>query len=227
MDCGNPCPLVAYIVPVVTSEEYKKASAEKYIEGLKASFEKEVGNRYTELGLTEPTVGSEAFNHVFYGEQERADFESMILRYEGVMSNTGTLNKKKVEEEYGEIIKSLELPSEMTKRLFKKPLADDLEKSNEFMKGYLEKIYLIQQSYFAILYKHEQIIEDAVDNGIIDIEGFMKKKDTYPEDLQFALDGMIKQNMYPMSIKNWAPIAPVFKKNEHSAKIRSSIHPES
>ena len=214
------------IVPVVTSEEYKKASAEKYIERLKASFEKEVGNRYTELGLAEPTEDGAEFNHIYYGNQQRTDFDYMIRRYEAVISSTGSLNKKKVEEEYGEIIKSLELPSEMTKRLFKKSIADDLEKSNEFMLGYLEKIYLIQQSYFAILYKHEQIIEDAVDNGIIDIEGFMKQKDTYPEDLQFALDGMIKQNMYPVSIKNWAPIAPVFKKNEHSAKIRSSIHPD-
>ena len=54
----------------------------------------------------------------------------------------------------------------------------------------------------------------------------MKKKETYPKELQLALDGMIKQNIYPMSIKNWVSIAPIFKKNEHSAKIRSSIHPD-
>ncbi|MER2090470.1 MAG: hypothetical protein ABS920_12090, partial [Sporosarcina sp.] len=150
------------IVPVVTSEEYKKASAEKYIERLKASFEKEVGNRYNELGLKETTEDGVEFNHIFYGKQERDDFVSMIRRYEGDIRNTGTLDKKKVGEEYAKIIKSLELPSAMTKRLFKQPLADDVEKSGEFIKEYLEQYYILQQSYFTVLVKYEQLIEDAV-----------------------------------------------------------------
>ena len=215
------------IVPVVTSEEYKMASDEKYLERLGASFEKEIGNRYTELGLKETTEKDMVeFNPNQYGKQQRDDFESMVHSYEKDLTKTGTLNKKKMKKEYQKIIKSLELPSEMTARLFKNPLTDDMEKSDEFMKGYLEQFTVIQQSYYMVLFKDSKIIEDAVVDGELDIDKFMEKKDTYPEDLQLALDGMIKQNIYPESITNWVAIAPVFKKNKVSAKFRSSIHPD-
>src|SRR4051794_28020011 len=105
----------------------------------------------------------------------------------------------------------------MTARLFKNPLTDDMEKSEEFIKGYLEQFNVIQQAYYMALYKDSKIIDDAAIDGGIDIDKFMKKKETYPKELQLALDGMIKQNMYLISIRNWVPIAPIFKKNEHSA----------
>ena len=215
------------IVPVVTSEEYKMASDEKYLERLGVSFEKEIGSRYTELGLKESTEEDIVeFNPNQYGKQQRDDFESMVHRYDKDLTKTGTLNKKKIKKEYRKIIKSLELPSVMTARLFKNPLTDDMEKSDEFMKGYLEQFTVIQNSYYMVLINGSKIIEDAVVDGELDIDKFMEKKDTYPEELQLALDGMIKQNIYPESIKNWGAIAPVFKKNKVSAKIRSSIHPD-
>ena len=137
------------LVPVVTSEEYKMASDEKYLERLGASFEKEIGNRYTELGLKESTEeDSVEYNPIQYGKQQREDFESMVHSYEKDLTKTGTLNRKKLKKEYRKIIKSLELPSEMTARLFKNPLTDDMEKSEEFMKGYLEQFNVIQQSYY-------------------------------------------------------------------------------
>lgn len=215
------------IVPVVTSEEYKMASDEKYLERLGASFEKEIGNRYTELGLKESTEEDMVeFNPNQYGKQQRDDFESMVHRYEKDLTKTGTLNKKKMKKEYRKITKSLELPSEMTARLFKNPLTDDMEKSDEFMKAYLKQFIVIQQSYYMVLIKSSKIIEDAIVDGEIDMDKFMEKKDTYPEELQLALDGMIKQNIYPESIMNWGAIAPVFKKNKFSAEFRSSIHPD-
>ena len=200
----------------------------KYLERLGASFEKEIGSRYTELGLTETSEKDIVeFNPNQYGKQQRDDFESLVHSYEKDLTKTGTLNKKKMKREYQKIIKSLELPSEMTARLFKNPLTDDMKKSDEFMKGYLEQFTVIQQSYYMVLFKGSKIIEDAVVDGELDIDKFMEKKDTYPEDLQLALDGMIKQNIYPESITNWAAIAPVFNKNKISAKFRSSIHPRS
>lgn len=215
------------LVPVVTSEEYKMASDEKYLERLGASFEKEIGSRYTELGFKESTEEDMVeYNPNQFGKKQRDDFESMVHRYEKDLTKTGTLNKKKMKKEYQKIIKSLELPSEMTARLFKNPLTDDMEKSDEFMKRYLEQFTVIQNSYYMVLFKGSKFIEAAVVDGELDMEKFMEKKDTYPEELQLALDGMIKQNIYPESIKNWGTIAPVFKKNKLSAKIRSSIHPD-
>lgn len=213
------------IIPIVTGEEYKKTSAEKYVERLKESFEQEIGGRYSELGLIESTEEDKLdYNYIWYGNQARADFESMIKRYEGVIDKTGTLNKKKIEDEYGKIINKLELPSEMANRLVKKPLANDKAKSGEFMKGYLEKYDVLQQAYFMTFIKHEQITADAIANESFAADKFIQKKDTYPEDLQQALDGMIKQNIYPTFIKGFGTLAPSYGKNDFSAKIRSSIH---
>ena len=63
----------------------------------------------------------------------------------------------------------------------------------------------------------------SIDEGV-DVEKFMKKRDSYPEDLQNALDGMIKQNIYPTYIKEWGSIIPSYGKNDFNANIRSSIH---
>lgn len=215
------------LVPVVTSEEYKMASDEKYLEQLGASFEKEIGYRYTELGLKESTEEDILdFNPNQYGKQQREDFESMVRRYEKVLTKIGTLNKKRIKKDYQAIIKSLELPSEMTAQLFKNPLTDDVKKSDEFMKRYLKQFTVIQQSYYTVLFKSSKIIEDEIVDGELDIDKFMEKKDTYPEELQLALNGMSKQNIYPESVTNWGAIVPVFQKNKLGAKIRSSIHPD-
>lgn len=213
------------IVPIVTGEEYKKASAEKYVERLKESFEQEIESRYSELGLTEPTeVDKLDYNYPWYGKSARADFKSMIARYEGVIAKTGTLNKKMIEDEYGKIIEKLKLPSEMVNRLFENPLANDKVKSEEFMKGYLEQVDSLQQAYYTMIIKHEQVIADAIANESVAADTFTQKKDTYPEELQLALDGMIKQNIYPTYIKGKGGLGPVYGKNSFSAKVRSSIH---
>ena len=102
---------------------------------------------------------------MLYGNKARVDFEAMTTRYERVIAETGILNKKKVSEEYKEIIKTVELPSEMAERLVKNPLTNDKVNSEEFMKGYLEQYDILQQSYYMIFFKHEQLIRDAIDNG--------------------------------------------------------------
>ncbi|MBO0589637.1 hypothetical protein [Sporosarcina sp. E16_8] len=213
------------IVPIITGEEYKKASAEKYVERLKGSFENEMESRYSELGLTESTEKEKLdYNYIRYGKQARDDFESMIARYESVIAKTGTLNKEKIEDEYGKIINQLELPSEMVSRVVKNSLVNDKVKSEEFMKGYIEQYDTLQQAYYMTFIKHDQIIADAIVDETFAGDTFMQNKDTYPEELQQALDGMIKQNIYPTFIKGFGTIAPIYGKNDFSAKIRSSIH---
>ncbi|MBO1914409.1 hypothetical protein J4G37_57525, partial [Microvirga sp. 3-52] len=58
----------------------------------------------------------------------------------------------------------------------------------------------------------------------IDIDKFMEKKDSYPEDFQKVLTGLEKQNFYPASIPMYAPLFPKYQTNELSKKIRSSLH---
>ena len=75
-----------------------------------------------------------------------------------------------------------------------------------------------------LYHRHNDIIENAMIDGGIDIEKFMEKKDTYPEDFQKILTGLEKQNYYPVSIPDIVPFYPQYQTNELSKKIRSALH---
>ena len=60
------------VTSVVTSEEYQKTAAEKYMERLKESFEDEMSTRFAELGLAESTENdSPEWNSISYGKEAR------------------------------------------------------------------------------------------------------------------------------------------------------------
>ena len=211
-------------VSVVTGEEYQRSSAEKYVERIKVSFEKEVENKFNELGFPEVTDQND---HNFYGqfsEAPRSNFDEMIRRYERVLSSNEKIDKKNIKKEYVEILDQLQLPSEMAKQLIKNPLTNDKEKSEEFISLYLDKLYSIENSFHSIYYNHHEIIEAAIVKGTIDIEKFMGNMDRYPEEFQKILIGMEKQNYYPVSIPDMAPFYPQYQSNELSGKIRKALH---
>ena len=173
--------LLLVMVPAVTGEEYKKASAEKYVEQLKVSFEEEIASRHAELGLTEPTEEDKQEYYYFgYGKQAREDFEMMIQREERVIAETGKIDKKNIGKQYDEIIKTLALPSELAEQLVKNPLTSDKEKSAEFIIEYVKQINEIQQAYSAFFYRYHQFIEDATVDGEINIEKYLEMKESYP-----------------------------------------------
>lgn len=210
------------IVPVFTDEEHQKIATEKYIEQLKASFEEEIESRYAQLGLKESTEEDQQNYYYFtaYGKQAREDFETMLQEVE----ENGETNKKTINNEYAAIISSMELPAEMVEQLVKNPLTDDKDKSTEFISKYVKQVFDIQQSYVASIYEHQQLIEEALDEGLFQIEKFLEKKETYPEELQNALNSMEKQNLYIDSVSEWAALVPSFARNELSSKIKASIH---
>ncbi|WP_203249249.1 RNA polymerase sigma factor [Sporosarcina beigongshangi] len=214
------------IIPVFTDEERQKIAAEKYIEQLKTSFEEEIGNRYAQLGLKESTEEDQQNYYYFteYGKQAREDFETMLQEEEKNIVENGKINKKTINNKYAAIIKSIELPSEMVEQLIKHPLTDDKDKSMEFISNYVKQIFSIQQSYVASIYQHQQLIEEAMSEGQFQIEKFLEKKETYPEELQNALNSMEKQNLYIDSVSEWAALVPSFARNELSGRIKASIH---
>jgi len=211
--------LLLVIVPAVTGEEYKKASAEKYVEQLKVSFAEEIASRHAVLGLSEPTEeDKQEFYYFGYGKQAREDFEMMIQREERVIAESGRIDKKSIGKQYDEIVKTLTLPSEMVEQLVKNPLISDKEKSEEFIIEYLKQINEIQQSYSAILFRHHQLIENVTVDGAINVEKYLEMKESYPEELQKALNSMEKQNLYLV------PLYSGYAKTELSAQIKASIH---
>lgn len=217
---------VLVIVPVFTGEEYQKNSAVDFMEQLKISFGEELASRYAQLGLKESTEEDQQNYYYFtpYGKQAREDFETMFQEEEKSIENNGKINKKTIKNKYAAIINSMELPSEMVEELIKRPLANDKEKSTEFISKYVKQINDIQQSYMASIHQHQQLIDPAVHDGVFQIGKFLEKKETYPEELQNALNSMEKQNLYLDSVSGWAVLVPSFARNELSAKVKASIH---
>ena len=216
--------LTLITVSVVTGEEYQKSSAEKYVERLKVSFEKEVENKFDELGFPEKIEQADYEFISGFADAPRSDLDAMIRRLERQLRKNEKVDKKEIKKEYKEILDQLQLPSEMAEQLIKNPLTNDMRKSEEFINSYLEKLSHIEQSFYTIYYNHIEIINDAMVNGTIDIEKFMEKKDTYPEDFQKVLTGMEKQNYYPVSIPDVAELYPQYQSNELSESIRKSLH---
>ena len=211
-------------VSVVTGEEYQKSSVEKYVESLKVSFEKEVENKFDELGFPE-TIEQDDYEFTSgFSQNPRSNFDEMIRRFERQLSSNEKVDKKEIKKEYKVILEQLQLPSEMAEQLIKNPLTNDKRKSEEFINLYIEKLYSIQDSFYSIYYNHQEIIEGAIVNETIDIEKFMGKMDTYPEEVQKILIGLEKQNYYPVSIPNVAPFYPQYQSNELSKKIRNALH---
>ena len=181
--------LTLITVSVVTGEEYQKSSTEKYVERLKVSFEKEVESKFDELGFPE-TIKQNDYEFVSgFADAPRSDFDAMIRRLERQLRKNEKVEKKEIKKEYKEILEQLQLPSEMAEQLIKNPLTNDKGKSEEFINSYLEKLSSIQDSFYTIYYNHIEIIEDAIVEETIDIEKFLEKMDTYPEDFKkFSLE---------------------------------------
>ncbi|WP_124071277.1 RNA polymerase sigma factor [Filibacter tadaridae] len=216
--------LTLIIVPVVTSEEYKQASAEKYLERIKSSFNEKMKRQYKELGLSETEKESEVDFHIGeYGAQERLDFDLMISRYERLLAESGTFNKEKMDEEYKSIVKNMEIPSDMVNSLVRNPLTEDKKKSETFISEYWGKVELLQQHYINLLMHYQTLVNKAVVDGKVDIEKLNAEKDTYPKELQEALKGMANQNFQLTAVSGWGVIA-VYEKNEVGDQIRNSIH---
>lgn len=216
------------LIPIVTGDEYQKASGEKYIEQLKESFEEEIASRYEQLGLKESTEEDHQNYYYFtaYGKQAREDFERRIEHEAFSLAETGRLNKKKLKKQYDEIIRQLALPSEMVEQLIKQPLTSDKEKSAKFISEYMKQMYDIRESYITFTFQHQLLIEEAKVEGTVQIEKFLGNKESYPEELQQALNRMEEQNLYLTSMPQWDNVVPAFSRNELSAQMKASIHPD-
>ena len=184
-------------VSIVSGEEYQISSAEKYIERLKISFEKEVADKFTELGFPETIEQDDYSFGSQFSESARRDFDEMIRNYERQLSREEKFDKKELKKEYQAILEQLKLPSEMAAQLIKNPLTNDKEKSEMFIIEYIQKLEEILDGFYQVYFKHHELIDKTIVDGSINIEKFMEKLDTYPEELRDLLIGLEKQNYYP------------------------------
>ncbi|MFC5591892.1 RNA polymerase sigma factor [Sporosarcina soli] len=213
--------LFALIVSsILTSEDYQKKAAEKYLERFKESLEDEMSTRYAKLGLPLSTEEDTQNTYLeFYGREAQMEFQNLTRRLEKELQDTGTINRKNAKEQYAAISETLAFPSEMLEKLVKNPLANDREQSERFIKEYMERYYDFQHAYQLLLSEYPTETEQAMVNGKMDLE-----QSTYPEKLQKAVKGMRAQNIYPTVIPQWNTIVPIFQKNEISEQMRASLH---
>lgn len=216
--------IILLTISVVTSEEYKRSSDEKYLARLKTSFENEMATKYMTLGLVEPKGEEQEFYSDMFGYDERQQFEGVTKKIQEQLTNNEKINRKNVQEQYGEIMGNLELPSEMVAKLLKKPLSDDRASSEVFIKAYINKVNWISDLYRVALYEHKGVIIEKVENGTIDVEELLQKKNTYPEEIRTVLGTMGDQNIGLVKESEWDYFHPIYLENEVGLAIRDSIH---
>ncbi|MCM3711571.1 RNA polymerase sigma factor [Sporosarcina luteola] len=214
------------LITYTNSEAYQKKSAEKFIEKARASFQKELERNSYLAGISIKDKKENLYTE-WYGEETIRKFDVFINRLEGQVDRSGRVDKKKAEEEYGVIVKELEVPSEMVKKLLKKPLVDDEEKSMDFMNEYLGKVNKLYQSYMNVLYENEKAIQGAEWNeeGGFDYESFTKSKSKYPQEFRQAIDGMMEQGYSLKSGPYDNYVYPEFGQPELTVVLRENLHP--
>jgi len=216
--------IILLTISVVTSEEYKKSFDEKYLANLKTSFENEMATMFMTLGLVEPKGEEQEFYRDMFGYDERQQFEQLTKILHKQLTNNEKINRENVQKQYEEIMGNLDIPSEMVAKLLKKPLTDDRASSEAFIKEYLNKINWISDLYSVSLYEHKGIITEELENGMIDVEELLLKKNTYPEEIRTVLGAMGDQNIGLVKESERDYFYPLYLENEVGIAIRDSIH---
>lgn len=210
-------------ISVVTSEEYKKSSDEKYLVRLTASFENEMATKFMTLGLVEPKGEEQELYGDMHGQDGRQQFEQLTKKLQKQLTNNEKINRENVQQQYGEIMGNMEFPSEMVAKLLKKPLTDDRASSEVFIKAYINKTNWISDLYRIALDEHNGVITEKLEKGTIDIEKLLLKKNTYSEELRGILGAMEGQNLGLFNdSENY--FYPIYLKSDVSLAIRDSIH---
>lgn len=216
--------IILLTISVMTSEEYKKSSDEKYLARLKTSFENEIATTFMTLGLVEPKGEEQEFYRDMFGYDERQQFEKLTKKLQKQLTNNEKINRENVQKQYGEIMGNLEFPSEMIAKLLKKPLTDDRASSEAFIKAYITKVNWISDLYRVALYEHKGVITEKLDNGSIDVEELLLKKNAYPEEIRTVLGAMGDQNIGLVNDSEWDYLSPIYLESEVGLAIRNSIH---
>lgn len=218
--------LVAIVtVPVVTSEEYRTSSAEKYVEKLSASFEKEIQKKYDIVGLVELDETESNGNYFEpFGKNARFQFSVLESNVKRQIDSGFVINKEKIENEYNEILQELELPSEMVARVIANPLLDSEEESEKFIKRYIDTYSSIQNQYYYVISQYEEELGKALETADFDREKFLSNKKTYPKELQNLINATEVQNIELQILPEMMYVLPVFMENGTAEKISESLY---
>ncbi|MDS9472804.1 RNA polymerase sigma factor [Sporosarcina pasteurii] len=212
------------IFSMINSEPYKRASTEKWIEQMKATYEEQLSATYEKLGLTEENFAGagtmDMFGSRYLSYQEKNHFDSFIKRIERDFEDEKELDKHKISKQFDEFIENLKVPSEMAEEIFKQPLTNDLKASEAFLERYIPKYYILGNVYGNAIYTYPEVMEVASINEGIDLN-LLKNIATFPNEVQQLIYNMTEQNIH----FDYLPEEFANRNSDFYKKLRASLHP--
>lgn len=215
-------------ISVIRSEAYQYSTSEKFIEELKTSFEQEIDNRFSLLGIEKPAEDTVYHALDLFGDEPRRAFARQIGNLNEHLEKAGKIDKKAAMQDYQALLDDSRLPSEMIEDLRNNPLTEDREKSHEFLNELNNKVGQLSGSYIEIIYNnYEEILSAELnEDGVVDRDLFLEKFADYPIELQNAIKGMETQSFYLDGIKDVVPIYPQFGTPEALEILEQNLHPD-
>lgn len=175
-----------------TSDEYRQAAAESYVNSLHEQFEKEFEEKMARLGITSSLEDLHTFFESDMTENAREEFNLLVRDIEQQQRNGERLHKNTIEERYDEIRKRLRLPSELVAALERHPMHQDYEGSLQFLELYVQKQNALSYLYHVEVNQYESVLYPLLRNvkePILTQETIA----TFPEELQQFIQAMDEQ----------------------------------
>lgn len=209
---------------VFNSEAYQQAATEKWIEKMKDTYEQQRTQAFVELGLEDEdermTSFSGLFGNQYLTQEEKMYFQRFIKEVESDFEENNPIDKEKVNEEFDEIIDHMISPSEMIEDLFKNPLTDDKEASQDFLEKYLPKRYVLSAVYSEKIY--ESFAMDNFGDEVTSIEEIVENPDFMTDDIEKVINKMKQQQLYiQFEDEEYIKEQDAFLQN-----LQASLHPD-
>lgn len=209
---------------VVNSESYQLAATEKWIEKMKDTYEQQRTQAFKEIGLEDDDDRLTSFNGLFGSQylthEEKMYFHRFIKEIEKDFEQNNPIDKKKVTEEFDEIIDEMISPSEMIEDLFKNPLTDDKEGSQAFLEKYLPKRYVMSTVYLEMIYESIEI--DRYGMEVMSLDDILGDPSLMSDDIKKIINHMQKQQLYiDYGDEEYLKEQDVFIQN-----LKASLHPD-
>lgn len=200
------------------SDDYALKSSIKLIDQMEAEFEEEIARKYELVGLQEKMVVDRGYPDGIFNQLTRQEFRFFIRKLRKQVEEEQPIERKEVKKQYEQYLEEFQLPSEMVDDLFRNPLSLDPVKSEQFINDYYQKLKVIQQVYYDVLFQHYHLFQNVEST-----EEFQSKLSTFPEEVQQIIAHMPSQN-FDVNVLGESLIEIVYTDGEEKEKIQAAIH---
>lgn len=188
---------------IFVGETYGKVD-DRFLAKMKEEYQ-EVKQQKTDTLQVKP----EAFQQMMFVQEADKSFGRIMTKFKRRITDGEEIKKEEIREEYNKVLESLNLPSEMVKKVIKDPLTDDEQKSEEFFNDYLMRLDEIKYAYYQSLYDPSMASQEQ-----------QPKKPEITKELAKAME---EQNLKFVGTGEMDSF-PIYLINEQTEKLGKSIH---